>query len=564
LWGYFTSNHGLFKMTGSFFNPGPFAGYLAAVFPVSLGFYLFYDSVSIPIQHPFILKLNSLGTTITTFLKRILFIFSLFYHNSKVGVTSAKLAEGLRHILDSIIKSLILISIIVMCLVLPASRSRAAWLAVLVSSGYLLSVRYQLLSQIRSIFHTRIKQFFLISSLIIAITAIGAGLYYFKQGSADGRLLIWKVSTEMIKDKPILGHGADKFAADYMNYQADYFKHNPDELEAMQADNVTYAYNEFLKITVEKGLIGLLLALALIGCLFFVKTDSQKSNNSLSLLVARGSLLSIIVFALFSYPSEILPIKVLFVLFIAIVANRQNPIHLFQSGKKETALRYTQNIVFANKVVLFAVLAIGFITFYPAGKYIRQQYQAYKTWKDASDIYSSGAYPECLEDFVLAYPYLKSNGVFLVQYGKALEMAGKNDSSILILDEAKQYLNNTILYTCMGNNYKALDKHTEAEQAYQHAQNMAPARFYPLYLLAKLYNETGKTEKAVEMAKKVMGKEVKIKSTAISQIREEMRNIVEKQDITQNMSNLKEKGRKHNYPVATASCPAPFLKKKVR
>jgi hypothetical protein len=40
LWGYYPSNHGLFKMTGSFFNPGPYAGYLCAVLPIALGLYL--------------------------------------------------------------------------------------------------------------------------------------------------------------------------------------------------------------------------------------------------------------------------------------------------------------------------------------------------------------------------------------------------------------------------------------------------------------------------------------------------------------------------------------------
>jgi hypothetical protein len=34
LWGYFPSHHGIFKMTGSFFNPGPYAGYLATIFPI--------------------------------------------------------------------------------------------------------------------------------------------------------------------------------------------------------------------------------------------------------------------------------------------------------------------------------------------------------------------------------------------------------------------------------------------------------------------------------------------------------------------------------------------------
>lgn len=88
---------------------------------------------------------------------------------------------------------------------------------------------------------------------------------------------------------------------------------------------------------------------------------------------------------------------------------------------------------------------------------------------------------------------------------------------------------------------------------------MAPARFYPLYLLAKLYDETGQIEKAVAMAK-----EVKIESTAIKEIQEEMRKIIEKQDNAQEMFNHKGKGRKPNRQVAIASCPAPFLKKKAR
>ena len=528
LYGFSPSNHGLFRITGSFFNPGPYAGYLAAVFPVSLGFYLFYDSVSIPIQHPFILKLTSCGIKIKPFIKRISFIDHFFYSANKEEYPAEMQAERIRCSLNTIIKSLLLISIIAMCLVLPASRSRAAWLAVMVSSGYLLAVRYQLLSQIRSIFHTRIKRFILLSSFIIAITVIGAGLYYFKQGSADGRLLIWKVSGSMFTEKPIWGHGADKFAADYMTYQAAYFKANHGAPEAMQADNVTYAYNEFLKIMVEKGIIGLLLALATIGCLLFWKTDPLKKNNPIFLLAARGSLLSIIVFAMFSYPSDILPIKMLFALFMAIVANHQDPIRLFQLGKEEKGPAPSQKAAFAGKAVLFTSLALALMAVFPAGKYINRQYLAYKSWKDASDIYNMGAYPECLEDFELAYPLLKTKGQFLVQYGKALEMAEKPESSNVILNEAKQHLNNTILYTCIGNNYKALGKNSEAEQSYIHAWNMAPVRFYPLYLLAKLYDETGQKEKAKEKAKEVLEKDIKIESSAIQEIREEMKLIIEK------------------------------------
>jgi hypothetical protein len=39
LYGYLPSNHNLFNITGSFFNPGPYAGYLISVLPIAAGIY---------------------------------------------------------------------------------------------------------------------------------------------------------------------------------------------------------------------------------------------------------------------------------------------------------------------------------------------------------------------------------------------------------------------------------------------------------------------------------------------------------------------------------------------
>jgi hypothetical protein len=38
LYGFTASQHHLFKITGSFFNPGPYSGWLAMVFPMALGY----------------------------------------------------------------------------------------------------------------------------------------------------------------------------------------------------------------------------------------------------------------------------------------------------------------------------------------------------------------------------------------------------------------------------------------------------------------------------------------------------------------------------------------------
>jgi hypothetical protein len=38
LYGFTSSQHYLFKITGSFFNPGPYSGWLAMIFPMALGY----------------------------------------------------------------------------------------------------------------------------------------------------------------------------------------------------------------------------------------------------------------------------------------------------------------------------------------------------------------------------------------------------------------------------------------------------------------------------------------------------------------------------------------------
>jgi hypothetical protein len=63
---------------------------------------------------------------------------------------------------------------------------------------------------------------------------------------------------------------------------------------------------------------------------------------------------------------------------------------------------------------------------------------------------------------------------------------------------------------------------------------MVPSRFYPKYLLAKLYDETSQHAKAVVTAKELLRKEIKIESTAVKEIQEEMRKVIEKQDSVQN------------------------------
>ncbi len=103
LLGHYASNHSGFRMTGSFFNPGPFAGFLAAVWPIAFGMYLFKETIAVQAEQK---------NKAHFFNKVIKYIFEYI---PLLGMAS-------------------------ILLVLPASQSRAAWLATLVSCLVLLEV----------------------------------------------------------------------------------------------------------------------------------------------------------------------------------------------------------------------------------------------------------------------------------------------------------------------------------------------------------------------------------------------------------------------------------------
>ena len=71
LYGYFPSKHALFKTTGSFFNPSPYGGFIALMFPLALHYGLYvkkqnkflsrFSLVSYPINCGFLLIGSTLG-----------------------------------------------------------------------------------------------------------------------------------------------------------------------------------------------------------------------------------------------------------------------------------------------------------------------------------------------------------------------------------------------------------------------------------------------------------------------------------------------------------------------
>jgi O-antigen polymerase len=480
LYGYFPSHHSGFRMTGSFFNPGPYAGFLAIVFPIAFGMYLFK-----PFDKSQTIKIDT--------------IIVQKWHSA---------------FLKYIFKYIPLIGVVTILLILPASQSRAAWLAVGLSTTFLLFWRYDGWENFGRIFNSFGKKIVICIFAFGLLTAGCLSLYHFKKDSADGRLLVWKITSRMIADHPFSGNGFDRFQAGYMEHQADYFQENPLATEATLAGDVYYAFNEPLQFTVENGIIGILILLMI--SIIALKTKDYKGDKLL--LFAKAGLLSVFIFSLFSYPSQILPVKILVVLLLAVVSGCTYEIINLSPQRFEFAGLAIKGIFISG--LLVGLLYLNFA--------LDKLYKGFVDWKRAFSTYQTNAYTASLEDYKKAEIIFHNEGDFLMNYGKALSMAEEHEKAIEILKQAENYLNTTIIQTATGDSYKALGDFENAEEAYLCASHMTPGKFYPKYLLAKLYDEYNQKEKATKMAIEILEKKVKVESKAIEEIKSEMEVIIKK------------------------------------
>lgn len=133
---------------------------------------------------------------------------------------------------------------------------------------------------------------------VMLFTASSVFLYHYKKDSADGRLLIWQCTWNMIKERPLYGYGYGGFQANYMDEQAQFFRTHPNSRYAQLADDVKSPFNEYLGVLTEFGFIGgtAMLLCAVVLFRMWRKHPGGSSRPALLCLTA------IAVFSLFSYP----------------------------------------------------------------------------------------------------------------------------------------------------------------------------------------------------------------------------------------------------------------------
>ena len=413
IYGLAVSNHSLYALTGSFYNPGPYSGYLAMVFPICLSEWLNLKKVK-----------------------------------KRTWIEQSKYCVALGVLL------------LILC-VLPAGMSRSAWMAVAISGIWVYATYRSWGTSLRKIgrkYKKRVFPAIIAGGMVLII--VGYALFQLKVDSANGRLLIWKVSVMAIVEKPFLGHGTGNFASAYGMAQEKYFSQKEfTSTEELVAGSPEYAFNEYLQIAVEYGVLFLLVVLL------------------------------IIVFCL--------AIAFYFLLAACVVGS-------------------------SRLQILFFIIMIALLGSY-YWKY--NQYNACEEWFRYKMHYNIGAFRLAKEGYEKIYPELNDRGAFLFEYGHSLHKLKEYNSSTAILKEAMAHSCDPMILNIIGKNYQAIGKYEKAEEYFIRSTHRLPGRIYPYYLLAKLYAEPEyrHPEKLKQAIQIVLTKEPKVQSTAIREMREEVK-----------------------------------------
>ena len=480
------SRHHLFDVTGTFFNPGPYAIFVAVVLAVSVAWWYRHGEA-----------------------------FAGRGRWSRMGACSVA-------------------AVAVFCFpVLVATWSRAAWVAVAVAAACLLWKA-----------HRRM----VLWGMGVAVCA-GVAAYFLKQGSADGRLLMTMVAGRAWAGEWLCGHGLGGYAQAYGAAQEAFFAARPGSPLSVVAGSPEYAFNGVLGVGVEQGVLGVVPALVL-GLWSLAVLCRRGEVSAYGWLVLLVSSLFSYPFALWPFLSLAVAWVALAVSLEAGTAEvrwwkRTAVWPVVAAGgwcvwnlSDDTARRVEAYEEFRR---VRGIQDVAFLEDY------RKKYEDLKAYPDFLFTFGTAlreagrveAYEEFrrvrgiqdvafLEDYRKKYEDLKAYPDFLFTFGTALREAGRYNESNAMLRQGTRVSCDPVFYTLMGNNYRDLGAVAEAESAYRKAFGMLPGRMYPLYRLMKLYEAEGQMRKAEEMARQIIAFRPKVDSPAVREMKNEAKKLTKR------------------------------------
>lgn len=386
----------------------------------------------------------------------------------------------------------LLIPFALLLLLVVSLKSRAALLSAILSfSAIYILPKIQNLKRLKFV----VLSFF--TGLIIFVTV------FIKSDSSLGRIFIWKKCIPLIKNHLFFGVGFGKFAFEYNKYQSLFFsKSSHSNKEAFLADYAESAFNEFFQFTVETGLVGITLFLALVVCLLYYKKETI--NESFFNAILCSFIPLFLGWSVLRY----FPIGVFFFIALGLLSTQMNNEILFnfkiESKKIKPLLLCT---------ILFAIS----IFIYNRSHYLTLNWSI-RNNKDS----------HYLDNLNRAFSELQYSDSYIYKYTDELIKKNKYEQAAFITESTNKWLNSPALYYYLYKIHLEQKKFDKAIGDLDYLMNISPSKIYPTYAMAKLYYSLDNKIKGDSLTEKILKSKPKIINADVILMKEELKTYLKK------------------------------------
>lgn len=330
-------------------------------------------------------------------------------------------------------------------------------------------------------------------------------VFFIKPASSAGRILIYKISSQILADNWLGGIGINQFKTTYPYYQASYFasgKHTSAEL--LLADNTYYAFNDYFQFIIETGIVGVFIlfaAFAAIGWLIR-KAYTGGYTKRFVLNLACCQLVAICVAACFTYVFSKPAFQVLFVGCVGVIA-----FYAFYQSRP------------ANYAVPVIAVLIAAICLSAPYSFNLNNYRSEKEVVNIKTLHRAGLKSDVKKKLLSLPPFLQDNEGYLEIKYEHLMQEGNIQAAETTLKKLIKTVASNNNYLRLANLYFIKGETKKAEKAYLLAVHMVPNRFRSRYALYNFYKATGQACKSVECAKEILALPVKIPSYEVERVK---------------------------------------------
>lgn len=374
-------------------------------------------------------------------------------------------------------------------------RHKVFYFSLLISALIIIiyaKIRFALLAlSIMGLFYViRHKKIAFISYSVLCFIILGF-LFFIKNQSTLGRGFILYNTLQLCGSNFLLGNGINYFSQKYMTTQAYFFHNNPNSEYVWLADNIAHPLNEYLMMYLSFGVVGVLIVV-------FFLYQLWKSWNQ-EKLVWHVMLFCIFFMSAFSYCLHYSNL-----LFFSIVALSQ--IHT----NRIIVIRYRY---LSRLIILIVSIFVGVQT-------IQSAVFEYK-WRDTSYKKANNSNLSLYREYEKLEKKWNGNPLFYYDYAYVLSnnyYHEKSISKLMIYNKFNVSYNSKLL---MAQNYYDIEMYDNALSSYYEAHWMCPNRFIPLQGIMRTYKALKKNHKAIEIAKEIKRKQIKINSYTVTLVKKE-------------------------------------------